>query len=142
VKLTTNTNVSVVVWATRAFSLVTLARGVEVCQDRVPRKAFRHEEEQMIIISGKEYVAAEQRAAYLARWEDFIRRARTAPGCLDFFISADPIEENRVNMFELWASKEELDDYRSRAEPPTITTEVWGEDVKKYDISASGPPFP
>ncbi len=95
----------------------------------------------MIIIAGKSYVAAEQRGAYLASFEDFIHRTRNEPGCLDFFISADPIEDDRVNNFELWSSKEQLDDFRARAEPPASTTEEWGlKNVRKYEISASGPP--
>lgn len=97
----------------------------------------------MIIIAGKSYVAAEQREAYLASCEDFIRRTRNEPGCLDFYISADSIEDDRVNNFELWASQEQLDAFRKRAEPPAPVTEEWGEEnVKKYKISASGPAFP
>ena len=97
----------------------------------------------MIIIAGKSYVAAEKREAYLTSFEDFIRQTRNEPGCLDFYISADPIEEDRLNNFELWASQEQLDDFRKRAKPPAPVTEEWGEEnVKKYEISASGPPFP
>lgn len=96
----------------------------------------------MIIIAGKSYVAAEQREAYLASFENFIRRTRNEPGCLDFYISADPIEDDRVNNFELWASQEQLDDFRKQAEPPASITKEWGEEnVKKYEISASGPAF-
>ncbi|MBC8142307.1 MAG: antibiotic biosynthesis monooxygenase [Armatimonadetes bacterium] len=96
----------------------------------------------MIIIAGKEYVAADQRDAYVASFQDFVRRTRNEPGLLDFIIAADPIEDDRVNMFELWASKEQLDDFRGRAESPEPTIEVMRQDVKKYEISSSGPPLP
>lgn len=96
----------------------------------------------MVIIAGKEYMAAEKRDEYLAIFEDFIRQTRNEPGCLDLIIAADPIENNRINNFELWASQEQLDAFRARANPPESDIEVWGDEVKKYEISASGPPFP
>ena len=96
----------------------------------------------MIIIAGREYVAAEQRDAYVASFEEFIHRTRKEPGCLDFIIAADPIEDDRVNNFELWESKEKLDAFRRKAKPPKPTTEILKEDVKKYVIRSSGSPFP
>jgi quinol monooxygenase YgiN len=96
----------------------------------------------MLIIAGKLYVAAEQREAHLASLEDFVRRTRNEPGCLDFIIAADPIEAGRVNLFERWASRELLEAFQGRAEPPAPVTEVFDEDVAKYEISTSGPVFP
>ena len=96
----------------------------------------------MIIIAGKEYVAAEERDAYVASFQDFVRSARKEPGCLDVVVAADPIEDDRVNMFELWESKEKLDAFRRKAKPPKGTTEILKEDVKMYVIRSSGPPFP
>jgi len=34
--------------------------------------------------------------------------ARKTPGCLDFVVAADPIEEGRVNVDESWSSEAEL----------------------------------
>ena len=96
----------------------------------------------MIIIAGKEYVAAEKRDTYVASFQEFVRRTRNEPGLMDFIIAADPIENDRVNMFELWESKEQMDDFRGRAESPEPNIEVLREDIKKYEISSSGPPFP
>ena len=96
----------------------------------------------MLIIAGKMYVAIEHREAHLASLEDFIRRSRNEPGCLDFTIAADPVEAGRVNLFERWASKEQLEAFQGRAEPPAPITDVFNEDVTKYEISTSGPVFP
>jgi hypothetical protein len=35
--------------------------------------------------------------------------ARQAPGCLDFAVSADPVDPAQVNVFEWWAGTEALD---------------------------------
>jgi quinol monooxygenase YgiN len=51
----------------------------------------------MLVIAGKTYVM-EQRDACVASFEEFVRRTRIEPGCLDFVIAADPMEDNRVNI--------------------------------------------
>jgi quinol monooxygenase YgiN len=96
----------------------------------------------MIIIAGKVYVAPERRDEYVASFKEFVRRTRNEPGLLDFVIAADNIEDNRVNILEVWESNDQLNEFRARAEPPAPITEILDEDVKKYEISSSGPPFP
>lgn len=96
----------------------------------------------MLIIAGKSYVAAEQRDAYVTQFQEFVRRTRTEPGCLDFVIAADPIEANRVNTFEVWESQAKLDAFRRNANPPQTTIEILDDQVQKYVIRRSGPPFP
>lgn len=96
----------------------------------------------MLIIAGKLYIESKSREEYLTNHEDFIRRARTRPGCLDFIIAADPVEVGRVNLFERWESEESLRTWQAEAEPPKSVPQVMDEEVKKYDISASGSVFP
>lgn len=96
----------------------------------------------MLIIAVKIYMAPEHREKHLASLEDLIRRSRTRPGCLDFVIAADPVEAGRVNLFEQWESEEHLAAHQATADPPAPITEVLSEDVKKYEIGASGPVFP
>src|SRR5258708_5440851 len=54
----------------------------------------------MLIIAGKLYMAPQERDKWVEAHYDVIKRARSAPGCLELYISADPVEEGRVNMFE------------------------------------------
>lgn len=96
----------------------------------------------MVIISGKAYVAPERRAEYLASFQEFMAHTRNEPGCLDFFIVADPIEEGRLNIFELWESNEIVEAYQKRADSPEPGIEILSEDVLMYEISKSGPVFP
>ena len=95
----------------------------------------------MLIIAGKEYVAPEGRDACVEGYKDLIRRARSAPGCLDAAISADAVEPGRINSFELWESEEHLAAWRAVAHAPETTTKTLRADVQKYQISSSGPPF-
>lgn len=96
----------------------------------------------MIIIAGKLYVAPEHRAKYLESLEELIRHSRSKKGCLDFILAADPIEAGRVNLFEQWESEEYLRQHQATAKPPEPVTNIISEEVKKYEISKSGPVFP
>ena len=54
----------------------------------------------MIIVSGHLRVAPAERAAYLEGSRAVIEAARRAPGCLDFHLSPDPIDDDRINVVE------------------------------------------
>jgi quinol monooxygenase YgiN len=97
----------------------------------------------MIIIAGRLYVRAEEREAYLAATADVASQARAIPGCLDFVQAADPLEPDRINIFEQWESDELLLQFRSGAlsEPtviadPVPVPEIRDAAVRKYRISA------
>jgi quinol monooxygenase YgiN len=94
----------------------------------------------MLIIAGKLYMAPEERDKWVAAHYEVIKRARSAPGCVDLYLSADLIEAGRVNMFELWDSEEHLAAWRAVADPPP-KPEILGGDVQKYQISSTGPPL-
>ncbi len=96
----------------------------------------------MLIIAGKIYVAPEHRDDHVRSMAAFVGTTRTAPGCLDFFIAADPVEAGRVNLFERWESNDQLRAFQATAEPPVPVTDLLSEDVALYEISASGPVFP
>jgi heme-degrading monooxygenase HmoA len=46
-----------------------------------------------------------------------VRLARQAPGCLDFAVSADPVDPTRVNVLERWARPDDLDAFRASGDP-------------------------
>lgn len=66
----------------------------------------------MIIVSGPLYVDPAGRQAYLASCGEVIEQARRAPGCLDFYLSADPIESDRINVYERWESVAAVEAFR------------------------------
>jgi quinol monooxygenase YgiN len=75
----------------------------------------------MIIIAGKLYVSEDVRDQRVADHLDLVARARRQPGCLDLVIAADPLEGDRINNFEVWASEQHLADWRKIANPPKFT---------------------
>jgi quinol monooxygenase YgiN len=94
----------------------------------------------MLMIAGKLYMAPEERDRWVEAHDEVIKRARPAPGCLDLSVSADPVEDGWVNLFELWESEEHLAAWRGAANPPP-KPEISGGNVQKHQISSSGPPF-
>jgi quinol monooxygenase YgiN len=66
----------------------------------------------MIIVSGHLVVDAAERTAYLTGCDDVIRQARQAQGCIDFYLSPDPLEPDRINVFEQWESREAVEAFR------------------------------
>ena len=86
-------------------------------------------------------MAPEERDRYVELHKDLVRRARVAPGCRDVAITADPLEPGRVNVFELWESEEHLAAWREVANAPADAPPMLSDDVQKYQISSSGPPF-
>jgi quinol monooxygenase YgiN len=92
----------------------------------------------VIIIAGNLRVAAADRDAYLAAVAGVAVSARQAPGCLDFVQTADPIDPERINIYERWESDEDLLAYRSSgSEDDEIEApDLLGGDVAKYRISS------
>lgn len=93
----------------------------------------------MIIIAGHLRVAASERDRYLAATADAAVQARQAPGCHDFVQSADPIDPERINIFERWDTDDALMAFRNsgsdESEQPPLP-DLLGADVAKYRISA------
>ena len=73
----------------------------------------------MIVVSGWLRVEPSDRDAYLAGSRAVIETARTTPGCVDFSLSADLVDADRINIFEQWDSVEAVERFRGQARPTT-----------------------
>ncbi|MFC6486619.1 putative quinol monooxygenase [Nitratireductor sp. GCM10026969] len=72
----------------------------------------------MIIIAGYTRTEAEKRDDTVAAFRGMVERARAHDGCLDFSISADAVDPERVNLFECWRDQTALDAWRKVAKGP------------------------
>lgn len=66
----------------------------------------------MIIVAGHLTVDAGRRESYLTNCEAVVEAARRTPGCLDFAVTADLLEPDRIYVYERWESQAQLDDFR------------------------------
>ena len=93
----------------------------------------------MIIVAGKLYVAAERRDAYLASCAEVVEQARKAPGCLDFALSADLLEPDRINVFEQWESAARLADFRGSGPSDEQAVQIRSAEIAEYELPAAAP---
>ncbi|MBP1847747.1 quinol monooxygenase YgiN [Rhizobium petrolearium] len=72
----------------------------------------------MIIIAGYTRTDAEKQDGIVEAFKGMVERARAHDGCLDFSISADAVDPERVILFECWRDQTTLDAWRRVAKGP------------------------
>ena len=95
----------------------------------------------MVIVAGHITVEPQQRESYLAGCVSVVERARGAAGCLDFAITADPIDPARVNVFERWESQAALNTARGNAPGFEQAEAMLSVSVADYDVADVRPLF-
>ena len=91
----------------------------------------------MIIVSGAIYVDEPERDSYIRDCREVIVAARESDGCLDFHLAPDPIEPDRINVYEQWASVEAVEAFRASGPSSEQTAVIREARVFQYDIAAS-----
>ena len=93
----------------------------------------------MIIVSGKIFVRAGTRDDFVAMSREAITMARRAPGCLDFVVAADPLEPDRVNVYEAWETEAALLAFRGEGPDAGMMSVIVRAYVRRHTIAATGP---
>ncbi|ADB51487.1 putative quinol monooxygenase [Conexibacter woesei] len=95
----------------------------------------------MLIIAGHLIVDPADRDAYVAECAQVVAQARSAPGCLDFALTADTLDPARVNVYERWESDAELEAFRGAGpDDDGLAARILGADVSKHRVSATEAP--
>jgi quinol monooxygenase YgiN len=94
----------------------------------------------MIIVAGHIQVAPEERDGYLADCRTVVEQARAAPGCLDFSLSADPLEPGRIVIYERWATDEDVERFRGSGPPAEQQAQILDASVARYRVASVEPP--
>jgi quinol monooxygenase YgiN len=93
----------------------------------------------MIIVSGTITVRSGRRDAFLASSMEAVRAARAAAGCLDFVVAADPVEPDRVNVYEQWESEDALEKFRGDGPGEDLSADIVDASVSRHVVASSGP---
>lgn len=93
----------------------------------------------MLIVSGQLHLRAGTRPQFLASSLEAVRQARKAPGCRDFVVAADPVEPDRVNVYEEWASEAQLLAFRGAGPDGGLFSLVVRAKVLRHLVASSGP---
>lgn len=87
-----------------------------------------------IIVAGQIEVQPGQRQRFLESSEMAMRLARKTTGCEDFVVAADPLDEHRVNVFEMWRSRKALHDFRDAGPDDGLTSLIVRARVREYEV--------
>jgi quinol monooxygenase YgiN len=94
----------------------------------------------MIIIAGHSRAKnASERDAAVAAFASMVERARQQDGCLDLSIGTDPVDPDRINVFECWRDQPSLNAWRKIAKAPKVA--LRGVQVKLYRADKAEKPF-
>jgi quinol monooxygenase YgiN len=89
----------------------------------------------MIIVAGHLIVAASDRERYVADCAAAVAAARNSNGCLDFAVSADAVDPQRVNIFERWQSQDALTDFRGDGPDAGTRRRILSAQVSQYEVN-------
>ena len=91
----------------------------------------------MIIVAGFLKVDPAERENFLIECVEVARAARAAEGCLDFHLSADPIDLDRVNIFEQWDSVDAVEAFRGSGPGKGQQAVIVDARVLQYEVAGS-----
>lgn len=91
----------------------------------------------MIIVSGSIYVDEGERERYLEQSREVVLAARRAEGCLDFHLSADPIEPDRINVYEQWTSVAAVEAFRGSGPSDDQAAAVTRASVAQHEVAST-----
>ena len=96
----------------------------------------------MVIVAGSFEIKPDEREEFLAGRLDSMRASQGEPGCLEYTMSADPIDPGRVVLFERWADQASLDAHLAAMEPPPPRSARWrptSATITVYDVAGERP---
>ncbi|MBF6357857.1 antibiotic biosynthesis monooxygenase [Nocardia higoensis] len=89
----------------------------------------------MVVVAGHIMVDPARREAYLVGCVPVVEQARQARGCLDFAISADLLDSGRINVFERWATREDVEAFRGSGPEDGQSAAIREASVAEFDIA-------
>jgi len=88
-------------------------------------------------VAGHLFVDPAARDEYLRGCIDVMVLARRTAGCEDFSLTADPIDDRRINIFEQWDSVESVEAFRGSGQPDEQTAAILDAEVHQHVVSSS-----
>ena len=88
-----------------------------------------------VLVAGKLRLKKGKRDEFIEKSCEAVMQARRLIDCQDFSVSPDPIDENRVNIFEKWNSPEALTKFRNSGPDNDFFSLVESFDVNEYEIN-------
>ena len=91
----------------------------------------------MIVVAGWLKVSAADRTDYLVGCRSVVAAARATEGCLDFSISGDLLDPERINVFERWESIEAVEHFRGAGPGGDQQSAILGAHVLQHTVATT-----
>jgi quinol monooxygenase YgiN len=88
-----------------------------------------------IIVAGKLTIKPNFRDEFVKKSCEAVLLARKDVTCEDFSVSADPVDLNRVNIFEKWPCRSALEDFRGEGQGSDLFSLIESFDVHEYELA-------
>lgn len=88
-----------------------------------------------IIVAGTLKLKPGSRHEFIEKSRAAMAQARSLDACEDFSVSPDPIDENRVNIFEKWSARAPLEAFRNSGPENDVFSLVVSFDIKEYEVN-------
>lgn len=92
----------------------------------------------MLIIAGHLQVDPAERDAYVEGCTAVVEAARSAPGNLEFSLTADSVDPGQIRIYERWDDEATLLAFRGEGPSGDQQAAILSADVKRYEISSVG----
>jgi quinol monooxygenase YgiN len=95
----------------------------------------------MLIVAGHFEVDPADQAAFVESKVDAMKRTRAEAGCLEYAMTADPLDPTRVLLFERWADQASFDAHMAglATAPKSTGPAPKGFSVSIFDVAAERP---
>lgn len=91
----------------------------------------------MIAVIGHLEVDPKDRDALVATSAEAVRMARAASGCVHYAVTADSLDPERVDVAELWSTREALDAFRGDGVDDETGSLIRAFHVQEYDVAGA-----
>lgn len=88
-----------------------------------------------IVVGGALWIAKGKREEFIRRSCEAVTEARRTSDCVDFSVSADPLDQDRVNIFEVWKNPVALNEFRDRGPEDGLFALVERAEIHEYPFA-------
>jgi len=88
-----------------------------------------------VIVAGQLKLKPGSRDEFIEKSRNAMSQARKLDACEDFSVSPDPIDHDRVNIFEKWISRSSLDEFRNSGPDNDSFSLVESFDINEYEVN-------
>jgi quinol monooxygenase YgiN len=89
----------------------------------------------MVIVSGRIFVETGRRDDFVSASLEAVALARRTEGCLDFVVAPDPLDADRVNVYEEWESEGALTAFRGEGPGDDLSALIQRAEVSQREVS-------